>query len=91
LLAFALDWRQGRCQLCRFRNSCHLRTCSRFVRSPHFFHFLHLGQICSLGTQPPGPRRGRPGSRTPGPARVGLLGLQCSARALFRTASFKIK
>jgi hypothetical protein len=31
----------------------------------------------------------RPGSI--GPARVGLLGLQCSARALFRTVSFKIK
>jgi hypothetical protein len=31
------------------------------------------------------------GARGPGPARVGLLGLQCSARALFRAASFKIK
>jgi hypothetical protein len=31
------------------------------------------------------------GTRGPGPARVGLLGCQCSARALFRTASFKIK
>jgi hypothetical protein len=31
------------------------------------------------------------GARGPGPARVGLLGLQCSARALFRTASFKTK
>jgi hypothetical protein len=31
------------------------------------------------------------GVRGPGPARVGLLGLQCSARALFRAASFKIK
>jgi hypothetical protein len=31
------------------------------------------------------------GARGPGPARVGLLGLQCSAKALFRTASFKIK
>jgi hypothetical protein len=30
-------------------------------------------------------------ARGPGPARVGLLGLQCSVRALFRTASFKIK
>jgi hypothetical protein len=32
-------------------------------------------------------RRG--GARGKGPARVGLLGLQCSARALFRTALFK--
>jgi hypothetical protein len=31
------------------------------------------------------------GARGPGPARAGLLQLQCSARALFRTASFKIK
>jgi hypothetical protein len=31
---------------------------------------------------------GAPGVKG-GPARVGLLGLQCSARALFRTASFK--
>jgi hypothetical protein len=31
------------------------------------------------------------GARGPGPARAGLLRLQCSARALFRTASFKIK
>jgi hypothetical protein len=31
------------------------------------------------------------GTRGPGPARVGLLGLQCSARALFRVASFKTK
>jgi hypothetical protein len=32
------------------------------------------------------------GVRGPGPARVGLLGLQCSASALFRAAtSFKIK
>jgi hypothetical protein len=31
------------------------------------------------------------GVRGPGPARVGLLGLQCSARALPRTASFQIK
>ena len=31
----------------------------------------------------------RGGARGKGPARVGLLGLQCSARALFRTASFK--
>jgi hypothetical protein len=31
------------------------------------------------------------GARGPVPARVGLLGLQCSARALFRAASFKIK
>jgi hypothetical protein len=30
-------------------------------------------------------------ARGPGPARVGLLGLQCSARVLFRTAWFKIK
>jgi hypothetical protein len=36
-----------------------------------------------------GPRGGGGGARGPGPARVGLLGLQCSARALFRTASFK--
>jgi hypothetical protein len=36
-----------------------------------------------------GPRGG--GARGPGPARVGLLGLQCSARALFRAAPFKIK
>jgi hypothetical protein len=45
------------CTLCRFRNSCHLRTCIRFVRFPHFFHFLHLGQICSLGTQPQGEKK----------------------------------
>jgi hypothetical protein len=32
---------------------------------------------------------GRGGARGKGPARVGLLGLQCSARALFRTAPFK--
>jgi hypothetical protein len=38
-----------------------------------------------------GPRRGRPGGVQPGPARVGLLGLQCSARALFRAAPLKIK
>jgi hypothetical protein len=31
------------------------------------------------------------GARGPGHARVGLLGLQCSARALFRAAPFKIK
>jgi hypothetical protein len=31
------------CTLYHFHNSCHLRTCSRFVRFPHFFHFLHLG------------------------------------------------
>ena len=31
------------CTLCHFHNSCHLRTCSRFVPFPHFFHFLHLG------------------------------------------------
>jgi hypothetical protein len=36
-----------------------------------------------------GPRGGGGGARGKGPARVGLLGLQCSARALFRTASFK--
>jgi hypothetical protein len=29
------------------------------------------------------------GARGPGPARAGLLRLQCSAKALFRTASFK--
>jgi hypothetical protein len=46
------------CTLCHFRNSCHLYTCGRFVRFPHFFHFLHLGQICSLGTQPRGKRQG---------------------------------
>jgi hypothetical protein len=34
-------------------------------------------------------RGGGGGARGKGPARVGLLGLQCSARALFRTASFK--
>jgi hypothetical protein len=33
----------------------------------------------------------RGGARGPGPARAGLLRLQCSARVLFRTASFKIK
>jgi hypothetical protein len=38
-----------------------------------------------------GPRGEGGGARGKGPARVGLLGLQCSARALFRAASFKKK
>jgi hypothetical protein len=57
-------------------------------------HLLYHNFIYLLDSTTP--RRGTRedlggGARGPGPARVGLLGLQCSARALFRTASFNVQ
>jgi hypothetical protein len=55
-----------------------------------------LGPVLGVGVMAKGPRGWSRedlggGARGLVPARVGLLGLQCSARVLSRTASFKIK